>query len=234
MLRELFARKREIPCHSVGPWSRSRSRSSAISARPARARSAGDGPPIVLLHGLSATRRNVVQGSRHLIKRGYRLIAYDARGHGSSSPAAELRVRRAGGRPRGRAGAAGARAGGAGGQLDGRRHGDGLHARAPRARARAGADHARLHGLRAHRRRGRVDLGGAGRQSSSAAASTPSSRWPSPTTSRATGARSPARPRASAWSATSTPTRWRRRCGRCRARSPGRASSRSSTSTCRC
>ncbi|MGH2800281.1 MAG: alpha/beta fold hydrolase, partial [Thermoleophilaceae bacterium] len=41
---------------------------------------AGEGPPIVLLHGLSATRRNVVQGSRHLIKRGYRLIAYDARG----------------------------------------------------------------------------------------------------------------------------------------------------------
>jgi pimeloyl-ACP methyl ester carboxylesterase len=48
---------------------------------------AGDGPPIVLLHGLSATRRNVVQGSRHLIKRGYRVIAYDARGHGASSPA---------------------------------------------------------------------------------------------------------------------------------------------------
>ena len=48
---------------------------------------AGEGPPIVLLHGLSATRRNVVQGSRHLIKRGYRLIAYDARGHGDSSPA---------------------------------------------------------------------------------------------------------------------------------------------------
>lgn len=48
---------------------------------------AGDGPPVVLLHGLSATRRNVVQGSRHLIKRGYRLVAYDARGHGASSPA---------------------------------------------------------------------------------------------------------------------------------------------------
>jgi pimeloyl-ACP methyl ester carboxylesterase len=47
--------------------------------------SAGDGPPIVLVHGLSATRRNVVQGSRALLKRGYRLIAYDARGHGSSS-----------------------------------------------------------------------------------------------------------------------------------------------------
>jgi pimeloyl-ACP methyl ester carboxylesterase len=48
---------------------------------------AGAGPPIVLLHGLSATRRNVVQGSRHLVKRGYRLIAYDARGHGASAPA---------------------------------------------------------------------------------------------------------------------------------------------------
>jgi pimeloyl-ACP methyl ester carboxylesterase len=48
--------------------------------------SAGAGPPIVLVHGLSATRRNVVQGSRALLKRGYRLIAYDARGHGSSSP----------------------------------------------------------------------------------------------------------------------------------------------------
>jgi pimeloyl-ACP methyl ester carboxylesterase len=46
----------------------------------------GEGPPIVLVHGLSATRRNVVQGSRHLAKRGYRLIAYDARGHGASSP----------------------------------------------------------------------------------------------------------------------------------------------------
>jgi pimeloyl-ACP methyl ester carboxylesterase len=48
---------------------------------------AGDGPPLVLLHGLSATRRNVVQGSRHLLRRGYRLIAYDARGHGASDPA---------------------------------------------------------------------------------------------------------------------------------------------------
>ena len=47
----------------------------------------GEGPPVVLLHGLSATRRNVVQGSRALVKRGYRLISYDARGHGRSSPA---------------------------------------------------------------------------------------------------------------------------------------------------
>jgi pimeloyl-ACP methyl ester carboxylesterase len=49
--------------------------------------SAGEGPPVVLLHGLSATRRHVVQGSRHLIRHGYRLIAYDARGHGASDPA---------------------------------------------------------------------------------------------------------------------------------------------------
>jgi 3-oxoadipate enol-lactonase len=46
----------------------------------------GEGPPVVLLHGLSATRRNVVQGSRALVKRGYRLISYDARGHGQSQP----------------------------------------------------------------------------------------------------------------------------------------------------
>jgi len=52
-----------------------------------RGEQAGDGLPIVLLHGLSATLRNVVQGSRHLIRRGYRLIAYDSRGHGASSPA---------------------------------------------------------------------------------------------------------------------------------------------------
>ena len=48
---------------------------------------AGEGPPVVLLHGLSATRRNVVQGSRALVKRGYRLVSYDARGHGASSRA---------------------------------------------------------------------------------------------------------------------------------------------------
>jgi pimeloyl-ACP methyl ester carboxylesterase len=47
----------------------------------------GEGPPVVLVHGLSATRRNVVQGSRALVKRGYRLISYDARGHGESQPA---------------------------------------------------------------------------------------------------------------------------------------------------
>lgn len=47
----------------------------------------GAGTPIVLAHGLTATRRNVVQGSRHLLGRGCELIGYDARGHGESSPA---------------------------------------------------------------------------------------------------------------------------------------------------
>src|ERR1700733_3284827 len=44
------------------------------------------GPPIVLLHGLTATRRYVVMGSRLLERSGYRVIAYDARGHGRSTP----------------------------------------------------------------------------------------------------------------------------------------------------
>ncbi len=44
-------------------------------------------PPIVLLHGLTATRRYVVMGSRLLERSGYRVIAYDARGHGRSTPA---------------------------------------------------------------------------------------------------------------------------------------------------
>ena len=47
----------------------------------------GDGIPIVLLHGLTATRRYVVMGSRALERSGHQVIAYDARGHGRSSPA---------------------------------------------------------------------------------------------------------------------------------------------------
>jgi 3-oxoadipate enol-lactonase len=45
------------------------------------------GIPVVLLHGLTATRRYVVMGSRALERDGHRVIAYDARGHGRSSPA---------------------------------------------------------------------------------------------------------------------------------------------------
>jgi len=46
-----------------------------------------DGTPVVLLHGLTGTRRYVVMGSRALERSGHRVIAYDARGHGRSSPA---------------------------------------------------------------------------------------------------------------------------------------------------
>ena len=49
----------------------------------------GEGPPIVLLHGVTATRRYVLHGSLTLARRGYRLVSYDARGHGESSPAPE-------------------------------------------------------------------------------------------------------------------------------------------------
>lgn len=49
----------------------------------------GEGTPVVLLHGLTATRRYVVMGSRALERSGHRVIAYDARGHGQSSPAPE-------------------------------------------------------------------------------------------------------------------------------------------------
>jgi 3-oxoadipate enol-lactonase len=48
---------------------------------------AGEGPPVVLLHGLTASHRYVVMGSRSLERSGHRVIAYDARGHGRSSPA---------------------------------------------------------------------------------------------------------------------------------------------------
>jgi pimeloyl-ACP methyl ester carboxylesterase len=48
---------------------------------------AGEGPPVVLLHGLTATHRYVVMGSTHLERHGHRVIAYDARGHGASEPA---------------------------------------------------------------------------------------------------------------------------------------------------
>lgn len=47
----------------------------------------GSGPPVLLLHGLTATRRYVVHGSRAIERAGHRVIAYDARGHGISSPA---------------------------------------------------------------------------------------------------------------------------------------------------
>src|SRR6187200_2952084 len=47
----------------------------------------GEGTPVVLLHGLTATHRYVVMGSKALERSGHRVIAYDARGHGQSDPA---------------------------------------------------------------------------------------------------------------------------------------------------
>ena len=47
----------------------------------------GEGLPVVLLHGLTATHRYVVMGSTALQRGGRRVIAYDARGHGRSDPA---------------------------------------------------------------------------------------------------------------------------------------------------
>ena len=46
----------------------------------------GEGTPVVLLHGLTATRRYVVMGSKALERSGHRVIAYDARAHGQSDP----------------------------------------------------------------------------------------------------------------------------------------------------
>jgi 3-oxoadipate enol-lactonase len=54
--------------------------------------SAGASIPLVLLHGLTATRRYVVHGSRVLERSGYRVVAYDARGHGESTPAPDPRA----------------------------------------------------------------------------------------------------------------------------------------------
>ena len=47
----------------------------------------GAGAPVLLLHGLSATRRYVLHGSTSLQREGFRVVSYDSRGHGESSPA---------------------------------------------------------------------------------------------------------------------------------------------------
>ena len=60
----------------------------STGAEPAiRGEQAGEGTPIVLCHGLTATRRTVVHGSRRLERGGFEVVAYDARGHGESDPA---------------------------------------------------------------------------------------------------------------------------------------------------
>jgi pimeloyl-ACP methyl ester carboxylesterase len=52
-----------------------------------RGSAAGEGTPIVLCHGLTASRRYVIHGSRALERAGHRVITFDARGHGESDPA---------------------------------------------------------------------------------------------------------------------------------------------------
>ncbi len=47
----------------------------------------GEGSPVVLCHGITATRRHVVHGSRALERAGHGVVTYDARGHGESDPA---------------------------------------------------------------------------------------------------------------------------------------------------
>ncbi len=59
-----------------------------VGAAPAlHGESAGAGTPVVLCHGITASRRYVHHGSRALERAGHRVVAYDARGHGQSDPA---------------------------------------------------------------------------------------------------------------------------------------------------
>lgn len=59
----------------------------AGSAPTIRGERAGEGVPVILCHGITATRRNVLHGSRALERAGHAVISYDARGHGESDPA---------------------------------------------------------------------------------------------------------------------------------------------------
>ena len=62
----------------------------AAGERPVlRGEAAGEGAPVVLCHGLTATRHQVVHGSSALPRKGHRTVIYDARGHGESDPAPE-------------------------------------------------------------------------------------------------------------------------------------------------
>jgi 3-oxoadipate enol-lactonase len=60
----------------------------AVGPEPVlRGETEGEGPAVVLCHGITATRRYVLHGSRALARAGYRVLTYDARGHGESDPA---------------------------------------------------------------------------------------------------------------------------------------------------
>lgn len=52
---------------------------------------AGEGPSVILLHGLTAVGTQVIHGSRRLERSGHRTVSFDARAHGSSeAPPAEI------------------------------------------------------------------------------------------------------------------------------------------------
>lgn len=59
----------------------------AGTAPEIRGETAGKGSPVVLCHGITATRRHVLHGSRALERAGRTVVSYDARGHGESDPA---------------------------------------------------------------------------------------------------------------------------------------------------
>ncbi|HEX6601411.1 MAG TPA: alpha/beta hydrolase [Solirubrobacterales bacterium] len=60
----------------------------AVEAGPTlQGEAMGEGPAVVLCHGITATRRYVLHGSKALPRAGYRVFTYDARGHGESDPA---------------------------------------------------------------------------------------------------------------------------------------------------
>ena len=57
-----------------------------VSLRAARE---GEGPPVVLAHGITAHRDLVIHGSRALSRAGHEVVRYDARAHGESDPASD-------------------------------------------------------------------------------------------------------------------------------------------------
>lgn len=59
----------------------------AVGAPSLRGEAMGEGPPVILCHGITATRRQVLHGSKALPRAGYEVFTYDARGHGESDPA---------------------------------------------------------------------------------------------------------------------------------------------------
>jgi pimeloyl-ACP methyl ester carboxylesterase len=58
-------------------------------ANQLRGEAVGEGPPVVLCHGITATRHQLLHGSSALPRAGYEVITFDARGHGESEPAPE-------------------------------------------------------------------------------------------------------------------------------------------------